>query len=32
MKNSDYVKTRSVNTLYLIIDEAGGSIKEKIWK
>ena len=29
MKDSDYVKIKSVNTLYLIINEVDGYIKEK---
>ena len=29
MKDSDYVKTNSVNPLYLIIDKADGCIEEK---
>ena len=29
MKNSDYVKTKSVNPLYIIISEGDGSIEEK---
>ena len=32
MKDSDYVKTSSVNPLYLIISEVLGHIKEKKWK
>ena len=30
MKNSDYVKINSVNPLYIIINEVGGSIGEKM--
>ena len=29
MKNSDYVKINSVNSLYIIIGEADGYVKEK---
>ena len=29
MKNSDYVKINSANPLYIIINEANGSIEEK---
>ena len=29
MKDSDYVKIHSVNSLYLIIDKVDGSIEEK---
>ena len=32
MKNSDYVKINSANPLYIIINEANGSIEEKKWK
>ena len=32
MKDSDYVKTNSVNPLYLIIDKADGCIEEKKWE
>ena len=28
MKDSDYIKTNSVNLLYLILNKVGGSIKE----
>ena len=29
MKDSDYIKVNSVNALYLILDQADGSINEK---
>ena len=32
MKNSDYVRTDSVNPLYLIIDKIDGFIVKKKWK
>ena len=32
MKDSDYVKIKSVNPLYLIISEMDGHIKGKKWK
>ena len=32
MKDSDYVKTNSVNPLYLITDKVDGCIEEKKWE
>ena len=32
MKESDYVKLKSVNPLYLIISEVVGHFEEKKWK
>ena len=32
MKDSDYVKIKSVNLLYLIINEVDGHFEEKKWK
>ena len=32
MEDSDYVKTNSVNPLYLIIVKVDGCIEEKNWK
>ena len=32
MKDSSYVKTETVNPLYLIISEVDGHIQEKNWK